>query len=47
MVEWRARKNGYKPANSKVPTSKINGRDKYHSDLYRNFIESSIICENK
>ena len=46
-VSWRERSNGYKPLDSKVETAKINGRDKYHSDLYRNYLENDIINERK
>ena len=38
---------GTKPLDSKVETAKINGRDKYHSDLYRNYLENDIINERK
>jgi len=46
-VSWRVRADGYKPLDSKLETAKINGRDKYHSDLYRNYLENNIINERK
>ena len=42
-VSWRKRTSGYQPPDSKVVTSIINGRDKYHSDLYRKYLENVII----
>ena len=30
------------PPNSKILTAEVNGSNKYHSDLYRNFIENLI-----
>ena len=41
------RSDGYKPPPSKIETAKVNGRDKYHSDLYRLYLESEIIVEKQ
>lgn len=46
-VTWRQRSDGYRPPESKLETAKINGRDKYHSDLYRKYLENDIINERK
>ena len=41
------RSDGHKPPPSKIETSKVNGRDKYHSDLYRLYLENEIISKKQ